>query len=386
MLNFIGLGNGLINVVLLLVILVVLVVIHEFGHFVGGAPGAASESTNSASAFRRARRVLGSDGETTYTLNWLPIGGFVRMEGEEGESDDPRAFVRQRLPARVTILLAGVTMNLLLALRHLHPHRVGSPIPVANVRVASVQPDTPAASIGLPGRPTRPARTPHGNPTYDNTGDVIVAIDGQQFPWFDRLNAQITPELAVPALPCRPDASRSPIQHQPTAARETSGDAAQWRHRRAGRARWASASRRTSCRATSQHDPVDARSSWASSARSTPRLLIFRGLGDLVTNISQPAGLRPGRHRRRGRPDSRTSCRPIFLLWFIGLLSANLAVVNALPLPPLDGGRVAVALIQAAHRQPLQRSRRAARLPDRLRPAHGAAGVDHVLRHRPPQR
>ena len=37
---------------------------------------------------------------------------------------------------------------------------------------------------------------------------------------------------------------------------------------------------------------------------------------------------------------------PIFLVYLIGLLSANLAVVNALPFPPLDGGRVAVALIQ----------------------------------------
>ena len=42
---------------------------------------------------------------------------------------------------------------------------------------------------------------------------------------------------------------------------------------------------------------------------------------------------------------------PVFLLWFIGLLSANLAVVNALPFPPLDGGRVAVALDPGGYRQ-----------------------------------
>jgi regulator of sigma E protease len=38
----------------------------------------------------------------------------------------------------------------------------------------------------------------------------------------------------------------------------------------------------------------------------------------------------------------------VFLLWLIGLLSANLAVVNALPFPPMDGGRVAVAVVQRA--------------------------------------
>ena len=43
----------------------------------------------------------------------------------------------------------------------------------------------------------------------------------------------------------------------------------------------------------------------------------------------------------------RSELPPVFLIWFIGLLSANLAVVNVLPFPPLDGGRVAVSLIQA---------------------------------------
>jgi len=43
----------------------------------------------------------------------------------------------------------------------------------------------------------------------------------------------------------------------------------------------------------------------------------------------------------------RTELPPVFLFWLIGLLSANLAVVNILPLPPMDGGRVAVSIIQA---------------------------------------
>ena len=72
----------------------VLVVIHEFGHFVVARLARRHASTSSASASRRARKVLAIDGETLYTLNWLPIGGFVRLEGEDGESDDPRSFVR----------------------------------------------------------------------------------------------------------------------------------------------------------------------------------------------------------------------------------------------------------------------------------------------------
>ena len=59
-------------------------------------------------AIRRAR--------PQYTLNWLPIGGFVKLEGEDGDhADDPRSFAGTRLPIKLVILVAGVLMNLLLA-------------------------------------------------------------------------------------------------------------------------------------------------------------------------------------------------------------------------------------------------------------------------------
>ena len=42
-------------------------------------------------------KVLRNKGETVYTLNWLPIGGFVKLEGEDGDgADDPRSFSAQR--------------------------------------------------------------------------------------------------------------------------------------------------------------------------------------------------------------------------------------------------------------------------------------------------
>ena len=50
-----------------------------------------------------------------YTLNYLPIGGFVRLEGEETDSDDPRAFTNSSLPKQVIVLAAGVAIVLLVA-------------------------------------------------------------------------------------------------------------------------------------------------------------------------------------------------------------------------------------------------------------------------------
>jgi regulator of sigma E protease len=46
--------------------------------------------------------------------------------------------------------------------------------------------------------------------------------------------------------------------------------------------------------------------------------------------------------------DVRTALPPVFMLWFIGLISANLGVINLLPIPPLDGSRMVMAAVQAA--------------------------------------
>src|SRR5215212_10426733 len=51
-----------------------------------------------------------------YSLNWLPIGGFVKILGENGDSDAPDSFGRAPAWQRIIVLAAGVTMNLITAL------------------------------------------------------------------------------------------------------------------------------------------------------------------------------------------------------------------------------------------------------------------------------
>ena len=106
--------RSIVTIVLFFAILATAWCIHELGHFITAAwRGCASSS--SASVSRRAA-ILRSKGETLYTLNWLPIGGFVKLEGEDGDrSGDPRAFSAQSLPVRLLILVSGVVMNVVLA-------------------------------------------------------------------------------------------------------------------------------------------------------------------------------------------------------------------------------------------------------------------------------
>jgi len=73
-----ALVQSLITVVIFVVMLAVLVLIHEFGHFLT-ARLARIRVHEFGIGFPPRARVLGSDGETLYTLNWLPIGGFVKL-------------------------------------------------------------------------------------------------------------------------------------------------------------------------------------------------------------------------------------------------------------------------------------------------------------------
>jgi regulator of sigma E protease len=338
--DFIGLGNGLINVVLLLVILVGLVVIHEFGHFIVARRAGVRVHEFGIGFPPRALTYHTDKQGTAYTLNWLPIGGFVRMEGEEGESHDPHSFVRQGLGRRLAILLAGVTMNILLAFVIFTGIALFAD-PVSIATIGGVVPDSPAASIGLIGG-KQIDTTDTGIPIYDDSGDKIVAIDGQRFYALDAISLADTPQGAYLRAHAGQTVSLS-VRH-PDGTEQTyqvTLRTPEQADQGALGVRFASLTTEDTQRpfldavATGFHRTVDAAT------------LILRGLGDLVTNITNPPIAGPvGIVTIVGQV--RSSLPPVFLLWFIGLLSANLAIVNALPFPPLDGGRVAVALIQKA--------------------------------------
>lgn len=110
-------------VLLFVLILLVLVVVHEFGHFiVAKMVGMRVDEF----AFGFPPRIFAKKiGETTYAINAIPLGGYVSILGENGSEEDkkahgalhhPRAFGNRPWWAQLLVLVAGVTMNMLLAL------------------------------------------------------------------------------------------------------------------------------------------------------------------------------------------------------------------------------------------------------------------------------
>lgn len=102
------------TVLLVVGILVFLIVVHELGHFFAAKIFKVKVEEFGVGYPPRAF-TFGHWGGTEYTLNWLPFGGFVRLFGEHGETHQKGSFAGASKMAQAIILIAGVTMNALAA-------------------------------------------------------------------------------------------------------------------------------------------------------------------------------------------------------------------------------------------------------------------------------
>lgn len=163
----------------------VLVLVHEFGHFLT-AKWAGIRVEEFAIGFPP--RLFGFQrGETLYSINLLPIGGFVRMPGENGETIDdsgrfdPRSFAAKSAGKRAIVLCAGVTMNLLLAVVLFSAAEAIGQVQFRPV-IGQVEAGSPAQQAGL------------------TAGDRIVSVDGNAIKyWSDILTQTTQADTQVPA-------------------------------------------------------------------------------------------------------------------------------------------------------------------------------------------
>ena len=107
------------EILIFLVVIIVLVLVHELGHLIV-AKVSGMRVDEFGFGFPPRALTLGKMGETEITLNWIPLGGFVRIYGEdgvtgEGVTDTARAFSSRPRILQALVLLAGVAMNVLLA-------------------------------------------------------------------------------------------------------------------------------------------------------------------------------------------------------------------------------------------------------------------------------
>jgi regulator of sigma E protease len=314
----------------------VIVLVHEFGHFIT-AKWAGIRVDEFGIGFPP--RAIGiKRGETIYSINWLPLGGFVRMPGENGDATDengvidPRSFAAKPASKRLVVLLAGVTMNLILAVVLFSAaHAIGQVDYPATI--SQVLPGSPAAQAGM--RPGDHIISVNGQKVSDWSSFVSdVAVAANKAPASSAtvpvglvvqhagshqsvpltVNALIHPgpnqgHIGVKLDDSHPFYIRTPLWQAPIAGVQEVGATI--------------------------------------GAIGTAFQQIFRGTLSPADAFQGPVGIVQD-------SGQAASAIPQFgwspVIWLTGALSVSLAIVNVLPIPALDGGRVLLILIEIARR------------------------------------
>lgn len=149
------------SILIFIVVLLVLVLIHEFGHFIAAKIFKIKVEEFS---FGFPPKVIGKKiGETTYLINLLPIGGYVKLYGEddagagkisktkEVTKDLHRAFFSRPAWQRITVIVAGVAMNFFLAvaIATYFISTQGYPVDTKTVVISEVNANSPAEAAGI---------------------------------------------------------------------------------------------------------------------------------------------------------------------------------------------------------------------------------------------
>ena len=303
----------IITILIFLGILAVLILAHELGHF---ATAKAFGVRVDEFGLGFPPRLIGiKRGETLYSLNAVPLGGFTKMAGEE-DPDVPRSLASKGVGPRVIVLSAGSIMNallpiLLFAIAFMVPHNVAT----GDVVVAEVAPNSPAAAAGI------------------EVGDTLASLNDEpvqnisDLQIFTQLNLGKEVNLAVR----HSDATLEELQLIP-----------RWKPP-PGEGAMGVAVSMPDATITRQSYPFwEAIPMGISECIET--FIIFKNeilkwfIGAVPVQLTGPVGI-----AQLTGEVARAGFSP--LLQFAGFISINLALVNILPLPALDGGRIVFVLL-----------------------------------------
>jgi regulator of sigma E protease len=317
--------------IIFIAVISVLIFVHELGHFVfAKRAGMKVEEFG----FGFPPRLFGFQrGETTYSINWIPFGGFVKILGEDGEDrENPRSFGSKSFLARLKVILAGVAMNLLFAIFLL---MIGNSIGLRKaveegdvsraselqVQIYQIAPGSPAQGADLRvldeikgfrlsnGVTTTVARSKEVSEFVNqHKGEKVTIL-------LTRGGEALEKEVELRASP---PAGQGPLGIAPilTGVYSYPWYDSVWR---------------------GVYDSVGLVISTVYGYGLLFKTLFFEG--KLLADVSGPVGIAnlTGQAARVGFN---------FLLQFMAMISVNLAVLNVIPFPALDGGRALLLIVE----------------------------------------
>jgi regulator of sigma E protease len=300
------------DIVLAIVLVGVLIFLHEAGHFaVAKAMDVRVKafSVGFGPPIVRVRR-----GETSYQLSAVPFGGYVMFDDAtpDGRGADARAFEAQSPGRRALIAVAGVATNVVLAFVVLLALYGFYGLPSVQMRVVAVAAHSPAAAAGI--RSGDVLVNVGGVSMSQNPGEItsiVAGHDHRPLKVVYRRHGALARTTVVPA-PMKGGAVRIGVYLQEVSGYAGQGGALS----RIGAA-------------------------WSTTGRMLT--LLVGGLAQLVSG-RVPASQLGGPVRIVTETSQVAASGASQLLYWLALLSANLAVLNAVPFPGLDGGRLAFLL------------------------------------------
>jgi regulator of sigma E protease len=331
------------------IILGLLVFVHELGHFAVaryfgvacdefgfGFPPRAFGFYKRGGKWLRVwgNREITDHDSTVYSINWIPLGGFVKIKGENDSGNhEPDSFGAQAIWKRALILAAGVIMNVVLAWFILFIAFFATGLPESydpsqagnkhysdpRIQITQIIPNSPAASSGI------------------KAGDVIISIDNQSFASTAAVQDFIKTKAGTPVvyqLRRGGEFLSQTITPQAIQVSETEqivGIGVQLDHIATARYPWYQALYR------------------AAISVYLLLMMILVGLGQFFAKLFQGEGSAQavaGPIGIYGITGQMVDLGLAYVLQFSAALSVNLAVLNILPIPALDGGRLFFLLIE----------------------------------------
>jgi regulator of sigma E protease len=313
-----------------IVVLGLLIVVHEFGHFIVAKRSGVGVLKFSIGFGPRlfGRTVNG----TEYVLSAIPLGGYVKMVGEDpevAETVDPRiSFSHQNVWKRVAIVVAGPIFNLLFAfLAFTFVLAVyGQRVPSDVAKVGGVMPGMPAAEAGL------------------EVGDVVTAVDGAPIKTWDELSSAIR---ASDGKPVEMVLKRGDATSTVTVVPESKPDKNIFGEV-IGEAYVIGIERGFEEVAVG---PVEAIGAGAKQTAWWIQTLIMSVVKIVQGKI--PAQDIGGPILIVQAAGQQAQVGFESLLLFMAVISINLGILNLLPIPILDGGHLLFFLVEAVMRRPL---------------------------------
>jgi regulator of sigma E protease len=334
------------NILIFILVICALIIVHEFGHFIV-AKLSGMRVDEFGLGYPPRALLIAKRGETSYTLNWLPFGGFVKIYGEDASLDsarDARAFSSKTRFAQALVLVAGVAMNLLFAYVLITSALIaGTPRALSEnelaqarnieLAVADVLPGTPAALAGLlPGDSIISAEDAAGEWNATDPKSFSAFVNASRGSAITLAVMRNGSEQSIIATPIVGIAKADPTRYALGVAVATIGIVPL----PLGRAMIEGATL-----------------TWESTKLTAIGLgHFFYNIFTLSADLSQvagPVGI-------AGAVGSASAQGIGDLFSIMAIISINLALINLIPIPALDGGRLLFVLIESVIRRPIKAS------------------------------